>query len=78
MSRQKPRPIDIEIYDPSGNVVAKSYFDQQSFAAGQSRTYAVIGSFFAPGTYTVKIAITCPGGGPLYALNDHALQFTVQ
>lgn len=73
--------VDFEVYDPQGRKVCQTFFDNQSFTAGQKRTYTFTCSTrraAAKGTYTVKIGIFTPGWGSLYHWNDNAAQFTVQ
>jgi hypothetical protein len=73
--------IDVEVYSPSGAKVFQKYYDNQSFTAGQTRTYKVswqTGSRAPTGTYTVKIGVFSTGWGTLYDWNDTAATFTVR
>lgn len=72
--------VDVEVFDPAGGRAYQKYIDNQAFAAGQARTFAVIWpvpSSARPGTYTVKIGVFAPGWASLYAWNDLAGQLTV-
>ncbi len=72
--------VDVEVYDPNGTKVFQQFYDSQSFAAGQQRTYTMswtVPSTAALGAYVVKIGIFSPGWGSLYAWNNGAAQFGV-
>jgi hypothetical protein len=72
--------VDVEIYAPAGNQVYQVYFDNQTFAAGQQRSYPATWSLplgTAPGTYTVKIGVFAPTWVSLYTWNDSAALFSV-
>ena len=72
--------VDVEVYGPTGAKVHQQAFDQQAFAAGQTRTYSVpwtVPADAATGTYTVKIGIFAPGWGPLAHWNNGAATFAV-
>lgn len=72
--------VDIEVYAPNGAKVGQVFFDTQSFAAGQTRTYTyafAVGSAAAYGTYTVKVGIFSVGWGTLRNWNNSAGQFVV-
>ncbi|MGE3913027.1 MAG: hypothetical protein AB7K36_26955, partial [Chloroflexota bacterium] len=73
--------IDVEVFDPSGNQVLQSVFDNQSFTPGQPRTYQptlTIPSNAPRGTYFVKVGVFNPGWGIIYHWNDQAATFTVR
>ena len=73
--------VDVEVYDPSGAKGFQPAYDNQSLAAGQTRTYSpawTVPTAAGPGTYTVKIGVFSPGWGRLYAWNNEAAQFPVQ
>src|ERR687885_2227160 len=73
-------PVDVEIYGPSGARAYQTFFDNQAFAAGQRRDYAVTWQLPADapaGTYVVKVGIFGPGWGTTYAWNDEAARFSV-
>jgi hypothetical protein len=73
--------VDLEIYDSTGAKVFQQWWDNQSFAAGQTRSYSTSWSVPAsatPGTDTVKIGIFAPGWSAFYAWNNGAATFTVR
>jgi hypothetical protein len=60
--------------------VFQQFWDNQSFAANQSRTFTA--SWSVPlsagtGTYTLKIGVFSPGWGTLLNWNNGAATFTV-
>jgi hypothetical protein len=72
--------VDMEVYDPTGTKVFQQYWDNQSFTAGQTRTYSssyAVSSTAVAGTYTVKIGIFSPAWGALYTWNNGAAVFSV-
>jgi hypothetical protein len=72
--------VDLEVYDPGGAKVFQQAYDNQSFTAGQTRSYSPAWSVptsAVSGQYTVKIGVFSPGWGTLYAWNDSAGQFSV-
>jgi hypothetical protein len=72
--------VDVEIYDPSGARVLQRSYDNQTFAAGQTRTYTntvQVPLTAQPGTYTVKVGTFSPGWGTVYNWNDHAGSYSV-
>jgi endoglucanase len=72
--------VDVEVHNPVGTLAFQQYFDSQSFAAGQTRTYAVswtVPGNAAPGTYVVKIGVFAPGWASLYQWNDSAAQIVI-
>lgn len=72
--------VDVEIYGPSGAKVHQSVFDNQSFAAGQTRSFAVTWSVPAnepQGTHTLRVGIFGVGWGPLRHWNNSAAIFNV-
>jgi hypothetical protein len=74
--------VDVEIYGPNGSVVRQKWFDNQAFAAGQTRTFSVswaVPSTARTGVYTVKIGVFGAGDwDPLYYWNNNATQFSVK
>lgn len=73
--------VDVEIYSPSGKKVYQQYYDNQSFTAGQTRTYTpswTAASNAEKGTYTVKVGVFAPGWGTLFNWSDPAATFTVK
>jgi hypothetical protein len=73
--------IDVEVYGPNGTKVYQQVYDNQAFAAGQTRTYQptwTVPTTAAAGTYTVKIGVFGAGDwDPLYAWNTAAASFSV-
>jgi hypothetical protein len=72
--------VDVEIYDPNGQRVFQTFFDNQTLAAGQRWTRNITWTVPAvPGVYTVKLGVFGPGTwSPLYQWNDQATQFAVR
>jgi len=74
--------VDIEVYDAAGHQVFQRWYDNQSFAAGQSRTYKQVWDVPANatvGSYTVKIGIfSTHWSGKIYGWNDRAATFSVK
>jgi hypothetical protein len=73
--------MDIEIFSPSGAKVYQTWFDNQSFAAGQQRTYTVswtVPTNAAGGSYRVALGAFPPGwSGPRYNWVNSAATFSV-
>jgi hypothetical protein len=69
--------VDIEVYNSSGVRVSQQWFDNQSFAAGQSKTYTITYTPGPVGTYTVKVGVFSPGWGTSLNWNDNAASFAV-
>jgi hypothetical protein len=73
--------VDIEVYNPSGSKVFQQFYDNQTFSAGQQRSYSSswsVPTTAAQGTYTVKIGVFRVGWDTLYSWNNNAAQFVVQ
>jgi hypothetical protein len=73
--------VDIEIYNPQGVKVHQAYYDNQSFAAGGTKSFTTswrVPSNAPRGTYTVKIGIFSPGWGSLHLWNNGAATFRVR
>jgi hypothetical protein len=73
--------IDVEIYDPNGQKAFQTWYDGQSFGAGQRREYSA--SWTVPGgapagTYTLKVGVFSPGWGQLYSWQNQVAQFGVE
>lgn len=72
--------IDAEIYDPTGKKVFSQAFDNQSYGAGETKTYALNWAIppdaFA-GNYVLKLGAFSTGWGTLYSWVDSAATFTV-
>src|SRR2546426_286195 len=73
--------VDIEIYAPDDVTKAyQTWFDNQTFVAGQQQTYAVtwqVPATAASGTYRVAIGVFSPGWATLYSWTTSAATFTV-
>jgi hypothetical protein len=72
--------VDIEIYDPTGQKVGQRFYDNESFAAKNARSFSMswaVPSNAIKGTYTVRIGIFAPGWVNLYSWNDSAGSFRV-
>ncbi len=72
--------VDVEVYASSGAKVYQRFWDNQSFTAGQARTFSTAWSPPASeplGSHTVKIGMFRPGWGGLDHWNDSAATFTV-
>jgi hypothetical protein len=72
--------VDVELYDQDGAKVHQQVYDNQTFAAGQTRTFTPtwrVPAGAATGTYTVKVGVFKPGWGVLYHWNNSAAQFAV-
>jgi hypothetical protein len=72
--------VAIEVHDSSGAKVFQKSYNNQSFAAGQTRTYTT--SWNVPmsagtGAYTVAIGVYAPGWGTRYSWNGSAACFSV-
>ncbi len=72
--------VDVEVYSQSGVKMFQQYWDNQSFAANQTRTYSSTWSIpagTATGAYTVAVAVFAPGWGTLYSWDGGAATITV-
>jgi hypothetical protein len=77
----EPVLVDVEVYSPGGTKVFQQAFDNQSFAAGQTKSYTAqwaIPANAATGRYTVKVGVFSPGWGTFYNWNPDAGTITVQ
>ena len=72
-------PVDVEIYDRSGNKVFQQYWDNQSFKAGQARRLSTSWDTtgHAAGTYTVKVGVFRTGWRSLIHWNNAAATIAV-
>ncbi|MBV9893828.1 MAG: hypothetical protein JO020_06650 [Chloroflexi bacterium] len=67
--------VDVEVYSSGGSRVAQQFWDNQSFRAGQTRTYQTswsVATNAATGAYSIQVGIFSPGWGTLYAWNANA------
>lgn len=72
--------VDVEVYSPSGSKVFQQFWNSQSFAAGQTRTYSAMWSTpatLAAGTYVVKIGIFSTNWATLYNWNNNAATLSI-
>jgi hypothetical protein len=72
--------VDLEIYDPSWHKVFQQAWDNQSFSAGQTRTFPAnwtVPTTLVPGTYTVMVGVFSTGWGTLYNWNGNATTLTI-
>jgi hypothetical protein len=72
--------VDVEVYNAAGTKVSQRSWDNQSFAANQTRAFSTTWSVPAtasPGSYTVKIGIFSSGWGTLHDWNNSAAVFSV-
>jgi len=72
--------VDVEVHDPADNKVFQRYYETESFAAGQTKSYSVSWPVLAsdePGTYTVQVGVFSPGWANELAYNSNAAQVTV-
>jgi hypothetical protein len=72
--------VDIEVHNPSGAKIWQAYYETETFAAGQTRSYPVtwpVPTGAGTGTYTVQIGIFSPGWESEYTWNSSAAQITV-
>jgi hypothetical protein len=73
--------IDVEVYNAAGSRVFQQVWDNQSFTAGQTRTFTAsyaVPSNAGTGTYTVMVGEFSPGWGTVYAWNGGAGTFSVR
>jgi hypothetical protein len=72
--------VDVEVYDPSWHKVFQQFWDNQSFSAGQTRTFTAswsVPTSAATGNYTVMIGVFSTGWGTLYNWNGNAATLTI-
>jgi hypothetical protein len=71
--------VDVELYDPKGNKVMQTSWDNQAFATNVTRTFAVTWSApSAPtGIWRLKVGVFGPGWGPMLAWNNNAANLSV-
>ena len=72
--------VDVEVHDPADNKVFQRYYETESFAAGQTKSYQVSWPVLAsdePGAYTVQVGVFSPGWAGELEYNNHAAQVTV-
>ena len=72
--------IDLEVHNAADQMVGQRYWDQQTFAKGQTRTYQwnwTVPSSTPAGQYTVKIGVYGVGWGSTRHWNPNAATFQV-
>ena len=72
--------VDVEVHNPADSNIHQQYFENQTFTAGQTRSYPVtwnVPAGTASGTYTVQIGTFNPGWGTNYAWNSYAANIAV-
>jgi hypothetical protein len=73
--------VSISVYPPAGAVaVMQQWFDNQTFSAGQSRSYPLAwqtSTTEAAGTYRVSLGVFSPGWALQYSWTDSAATFAV-
>ncbi|MBI5003963.1 PKD domain-containing protein [Candidatus Kaiserbacteria bacterium] len=67
--------VDMEVYK-DGIKVGQKFFNDQVFAAGQSRDFSYSFTPLAAGTYTVSIGVFKPGWTGIYAWFDQVAAFS--
>jgi hypothetical protein len=73
--------VDVEVYGPNGFKLYQKFYDNQSFAAGATKSYSAsvaIPRSAPSGQYTVMVGIFSPGWGSLYNWNSSVSTFTVR
>jgi hypothetical protein len=73
--------VDIEVCTPAGAKVFQQFWDNQTFAAGETRTYTAAWAIPANGattTYTVKAATFSAGWASLLSWNNDVAEFAVR
>jgi hypothetical protein len=72
--------VDVEVFDGTGKRVFQQRWDNESFAAAQTRTFTSSWTpplTSLPGSYTIRVGVFTPGGGSQYYWNANAGNFTV-
>ncbi len=70
--------VDIEVYDPNGNMVFQKYFTGQNIAKGATQNYtATWTAAGTTGTYTVAVGVFGANWTPNYHWNNNAASLTV-
>jgi hypothetical protein len=65
--------IEIEVWDASDNSVYKDNKQNESFAAGEAKSYTFMWTPAKPGTYTVTLSVYGPGWTPPYGFKPKAV-----
>jgi hypothetical protein len=72
--------VDVEVHDAADTKIFQQYFENETFAAGQTRTYQVawpVPASAHPGTYRVQVGVFSPGWGTVHVYNSNAAQVVV-
>ena len=72
--------VDLEIYQPNGQRIFQQSWDNQTFTAGQQRTFSTtwqVPANSAAGGYSVRVGLFAPGWTSMYHWNNAAGQFSV-
>jgi hypothetical protein len=72
--------IDVEVHDPADHTIYHWYWETETFAAGQTKTYQVSWPVLAsdePGTYHVQVGVFTPSWVSELTYNSDAAQVTV-
>jgi hypothetical protein len=72
--------VDMEVYDSGGIRVYSAWTDNQSFSAGQTRSYPTTWntpSGLVPGTYRIALGVFSPAWTTLWAWTHQAMTLTV-
>ena len=69
--------IEIEVWDASDKSVFKDHKANESFAAGETKTYTFLWTPTKPGRYTVTLSAYGPSWTPGYAFKPKAIAITV-
>jgi hypothetical protein len=72
--------VAVQMFHESGKDALKKELDNQSFSAGETKSYSATWTVPAgatPGDYIVKVGVFKPGWGKLYDWNDSAATITV-
>jgi CubicO group peptidase (beta-lactamase class C family) len=69
--------LEVEIWDESDNSVFKEHRSNESFAAGEAKTYTFTWTPAKAGRYTVSISAFGPKWNPPYAFNPRSLVINV-
>jgi D-alanyl-D-alanine carboxypeptidase len=76
----KPAPesiLEVEIWDAADKSAFKEHRSNESFAAGEAKTFTFTWTPAKPGKYTVSLSIFGPKWNPPYAFNPKALTINV-
>jgi hypothetical protein len=79
-SSDRQELVDVEVYDSTGRKVFQHWWDAESFAASQARTFTATWSVPAGeprGAHTIKVGVFSTGWGMLIHWNDNAASFRV-